>query len=499
MMRRNRKNNQGAWLWIAVLALVLIAACDDDKDDQDAILLAADPPSLIQGERIESTIKSNGPFFAGKLNKPITSEGGLTLTSLTITNDKTARAVISSNDNTTIGAHSFELEMDGTSAELTISVIAPEFGQGTIRAEGTTATAGANMATLTIFGQGTSFDKKCTVQAEGADGFEVDFVDVITANALQVNYSISLDQEATQATVVLQDGGYRYEVPFTILSPSTFENQATDQVLTRGQVGWVTLSHAEASLGPATFFKLEDESVESGSADVLQASKEVRIPVRVPIDFNGNSLNLTAWSYSQGGAIFETMTVEVELVEPGYFALVPSRLEKTPSEQTVDIVAHEIDLTGLKTLVSEENDTLTLLDWEAAAPGSGNVELLLDSEIRVGAYKLIADNGVRQLTSLVAVTGAIKQNAVYAAEKELIAGDHVYLPIVARGIDLLEGSTELEGDESVEVIGITHIDPGSIIAELAVDGDAEEGMHTLVLNNGSETYDVYIKINDSGL
>ncbi|MCP4663865.1 MAG: hypothetical protein GY856_51430, partial [bacterium] len=310
-------------------------------------------------------------------------------------------------------------------------------GPGTITAEGTTATAGARMATLTILGQGTGFDNMCTVHAEGADGFEVVLVRVIAASLMEVVYNISFDQEPTQATIVMEDGDYSYEVPFTILSPVTLENQAADQALTRGQVGSVTLSHAEAGLHFGTYFETDD-SIETGAAEVIVKDTEVRIPIRVPADYPGDTLSLTANSFSEGGAYLETMSVEIDLLDPAYIAFTPSRLNLTDGEQSTGVVAQGIDLTTLESLTIEENDHVVISSWEATDTTTGAVDFVLSAETEEGRQILTADDGYRRVSGVVAFIDATGKVA-YRAGRDVPAGDRVFFPVVVQGADLVEG------------------------------------------------------------
>ncbi len=486
---------------LLISILFLLSACDNDsKKEEDAaqVLLAADPPSLVQGESIVSTLIASEPFFSEALQAPLTSEGGLTLDSLIIRDEQTALATFKTAAGTAVGSHRFELESGGTTSELTVSVLAEQPGPGTITTRGNIATAGARMASLSILGKGTRFDSETTVHVEGADGLEVRFVNVITQTWIDVMYNIDIDQEPIQAAVVLQDGGRRYEAPFTIVSPAVFESQASNQVLVRGQVGRVTLSHPEASLHFCTHFQIDDESIETGSAEVVRAGTEVRIPMRVPLDFAGDTLSLTASSFSEGGAVLEMMEVNIALLEPAYLAFVPSRLDKDEGESSVGIVTQGLDLTALESLTVEENDHVVLSGWETTAAKEGSAEFVFSSDTEEGAYRLVADDGARQVTGVVAVVDWDGQ-AAYRAQREVAAGDRVFFPIVVKGHDLVEGDSALSGDSGVEVLSLIHIDEGCVVAELEVDKNASKGLRALELRAGEKDYHVYIEVIESGL
>jgi len=476
--------------------LLAVCACDDDKNEKGPILLAADPPSLPVGESITATITAEKPFFTEDVTAPMTSGGGLTIESLTVQDKRTALASIETSAETELGVHRFLLELGDNIGQLDISVVTETPGPGSVTAEGDVASAGARHALLSIIGNGTLFDSECTVSVEGADGFDVEAIDVMAENWIEVNFSISLEQEPTQATVVVIDGIIRYEVPFTIVSPQLFENEEQGQALTKGRVGTVQLAHSQATFNQGTGFPDIDESVEWGEPEVIDTN-QAEVLVRVPFDFEGDSLEMVAFTYTEGGAFLQMLSTEVALDDPAWLAAIPSRLEETPGVQTVDLSAQGVDLTAIESLTLEADDLLVLSSWTASAPDSGSAELVVGSGVEARAYDLAAYDGHRDVIGTIVVPGS--GYGADANEQTLTAGDHLFLSIVVHGDDLAEGETVLEGDDDLAVVALTYVDPGCVIAEISVDEPAYEGSHTMHLSDGSYEFDLYFAVVASGL
>ncbi|MCP4605907.1 MAG: hypothetical protein GY847_36245 [Proteobacteria bacterium] len=488
------------WLWLTtpfiLLLTVAILACDGKQDDPATVILAADPPSLLQGQSVTMMLSTLEDFFDEELELPLTSAGGLVFQELVVDSHTKAIATFTSDESTEIGPHRFEIDQGGRHGVLDISVMAEQPGPGTIKAEGNKATAGARNAILTLLGKGTKLDSDCEVEVEGADGFTIDSVNVKTERRIIVTYSISLDQEPTAATVVVLDGVKRYEVPFEIVSAKEFENRAEDQRLVKGRVGWITLTHPSAEMGQFTRF-VEEDNTETGIADVIDQT-EVRIPVRVPFDYKGDSLTLTAGTFESGGAYYELMTTDVMLLEPAYIAITPSVLSLSSGEQQVALRAQGIDLTALESLTLADNEQLSLSDWEATTASEGTATFVVEPGAEPGSHLLYADDGFRQAVGVVGLHKSIGY-AIKKSEEELKIGDHIYLSFVFQGSDLVEGEYELSGADGVEVVGLTHIDEGGFVAELAADNDTHEGLRKLNLNVGDKDYDVFVSVTESGL
>ena len=459
-------------------------------------MLAADPPSLPEGESITAMVTSSKPFFKADTAVSITGEGGLVLVSLIRQDDRHAIATISAVGGATVGAHRFIVSIKDETATLDVSVIAEADGPGTASSDNATATAGAYMATLTINGQGTHFDSMCEVEVEGADGFDVHSVNVQTEGWLDVSYSIDIEQEPTQATVVVIDGQFSYEIPFTILSPAEFDTTVTGQMLTKGRVGDIVLSHPEASLHSGTRFQTDGLDIDAGDADVTDPT-EVSIPVRVPFTSIDSSLVLQAHTYSEGGAILEIIDVTISLLEPAYLATVPSRLTNTAGVQTVNLVAAGVDLTLLTDLTLESDPHVSLASWLATSASAGTADITLDSAASSGGYALTADDGIREIYGTVAVMGSGKN--AFESESDVYAGDHLYISFVVYGGDLVDGDIELTGDDDITAVAFTFVDPGCVIAELEIDDNATDGLSSMTLSSNGEDYNVYLVIENSGL
>ncbi|MDJ0765364.1 MAG: hypothetical protein QNJ97_20455 [Myxococcota bacterium] len=484
-------------LVLTVLFLLLALACDEDDAGDEAVYLAANPPSLVQGQTVSVAITASEAFFDGTIVLPVTSEGGLTIQSITPSNDVTALMAVASTSGTAVGLHRFELDAGEDMGLLKISVLEAEAGSGTVTAEGAMGTAGATMATLVIKGQGTSFDSHCTVHAEGADGFHVGIVDVVGSGLMHVTYSIGEDQPPTQATIVVLDGLERYELPFAILSPGTYENQAGIQYLTKGQVGWVTLSHPEAALHIGTRFEIEDQAIEAGPVDIV-SDTEVRIPVRMAVDYPSGSTTLTARTYTQGGAFLERMTTEVEVMDRAYIGFVPTALDLTTSDHQVDVAAEGLDLTQVTSLTIEENDQVFVSGFEPMGPNIGEVMFALTQAAETSIFQITADDGKRQVKGVVALVEMGTQ-AVFNPGVSVARGDRVYFPVVVQGHQMTAENVTVIGTDEIEVMGKVLIDTSCVLADIIVAKTAREGLHEISISTEGKTYNVYVRVIDSGM
>lgn len=476
------------------LALLLASACSNDKVDTP-IYLGASPASLLVGESIVVEVTASEEFFSADVTQPMASEGGLTLDSLTVEDATHALVSISSTAETVIGAHRFTLTDSDAAATLDVSVLAEPAGPGTVTAEGNTATAGASNATLTIWGEGTHFDAAVTAEVIGADGFEIVSLTLQTEAWIEIRYSIALDQEPVEAVIAIYDGMLTYEVPFTILSPLSLQSTVVDQALTKGRVGLVTFANSDASLNAGTTFAELPSGVESGSAQVTSEA-EVQIPVRVPVDFAGDSIALTAYTYSEGGAVLELITADVAFLEAAWLEVKPSRLTAAIGAQEVAIEAHGIDLTGVESLALT-GDGISLVSWAAASATDATATLAVTADATVDGYVFTADEGQREVYGLVVYPGL--GVGVFPSEASFPAGDHAFVALALVGGDLAEGDAVLACDGAFEVIGLQFVDPGSVIAELSSSSVASPGLETLTLSSGGEEYDVHIAIVESGL
>jgi len=331
---------------------------------------------------------------------------------------------------------------------------------------------------------------------EDADGFHVSLVDIVTDSWIDVRYDIDVDQEPVEATVVVTDGLVRYEVPFYIVSPAAFSTIAQDQDLTKGRVGWVVFSNPNAALHQATSVATSDETVETGDAEVVD-STEVTIPVRVPFDYPHESMLLTAVTYSQGGAFMETMTAEVDLLEPAWLATMPSRLDQVEGQQTLDLVTAGCDLNEVISIEANGPEGVTLAGWSATTADTGTIAFDIASNAGSGAIELAADDGRRIIRGVAGIPPFAF--GAWEAETELARGDHLLLPVVVYGGDLGETDIAVSDDDGVQVVGWTRVDDGALVIELAIGTDAAEGFRTLVVTSGEHQFNVDFQVIGSGL
>ncbi|MFO8074425.1 MAG: hypothetical protein R6V85_21395 [Polyangia bacterium] len=481
---------------LRLLPLCLLFSCSPGKVEELPVVLAADPPYLLRGEAVVTTLTSLEKFFTADVNGPIESEGGLVIESITRDSDTRAFATVSSAADTVVGDHRYTFDLDGEVAELTLSVLEEQPGPGTVSAEGNTATAGARQATLEIHGEGTSFDSLCTVHVEGADGFHVEMTDVVSTTLVEVRYSIDRDQSSTEATVVVTDGLARYEVPFTIVSPASFETTIESQWLERGRVGWIGFASSNASLTHGTYIPDGEDQIESGEVDLLD-STEAWIPVRVPFDYESDYVVLEASTYTQGGAFLETITAEVEILEPAYIVAVPSLISQSPGQQSVELLARGTDLSGLESVEMDGPEGVGIADWLADDATSGTLTFDVADGAHSGEIFITADDGRRLIPGLVGIPPF--GHGAWEAEIEIPRGDRVLLPVVVYGGVLLEDTIEVTEDSGVDVVGWEYIDEGCLVVDVAVETNASEGFRTLVLTSDQEYFDINFEVVESGI
>ena len=467
----------------ASLCVVLLFASACSEDEAKApIYLGADPASLVVGESIVAELTASARFFTEDVSVPMTSDGGLVIEAISVEDPEHALATISSTADTAIGVHRFTISAGGATATLDLSALAEPAGQGTVTATANTATAGAKNALFEIVGSQTHFDNEISVEVEGAPGFSVSYVDVLSEATIQITYDIALDQEATEATVRIVDGAFAYKVQFTIVSPLALENAAAEQVLTKGRAGWITLSHPEAAVDSGTRFEGYPEGIESGEAQIIDAN-EVAIPVRVPFDYEADVVELTAFTYSQGGAHLELITTAVTLRPPAWIAASPSVLASEPGSQEVILASSGLDLSALEALTLAGEESLSLGEWEAADATSGTASIVVSAGAESGAYAMTADDGLREVGGLVAY--GTPAAPVSVGDAGFVGGDHGFVPLVSTGMLFAEDTVDLLGDEVVQVVGWTYVDERCVVAEVEIAPTASAGTHELTLGNGS--------------
>jgi hypothetical protein len=485
-----------AFAWCVFLVASLLVACSPPEEEELPVVLAADPPSLLLGESVVVTLTALEPFFIKDLEGPFVGEGGLVIESITRESKTRAYASVISTAETLVGAHLFAFELGGQTADLTLSVFAEQPGPGTISIDGDTASAGASNATLEIMGNGTHFDSQCTVHVEGADGITVETATVTAANRIVVRYSIEWDQDPTVATLVVLDGLVRYEAPFSIVSPASFETVVGGQALTKGRAGWVVFAHPGAALHQGTRIDPGDGPVEAGAPDVID-STEVRIPVRVPFDHPGDTLKLTAISYGGGGAFVETITADVDLFEPAFVAVVPSRIPQVAGQQVVELVAEGVDLSSAVLFEADGPAGVALAAWSAGGPGSGTATFELEPWPSSGAIALTVDDGRRLVHGVAGVVPFGK--GTWKAEAEIARGDRLLLPVVVYGGSLVADDIWFDEAPGFQIAVSSAVDSGCVVVDLAVTASASVGFHTLSLGSGGEQFGLTLAVVDSGI
>ncbi len=483
-------------LGFKIICLVsLVVCCEGGYIDKPLPVIAAQPPSLFEGASLTAALSADDSFFTNDMGLPQVSDRGLVLSALELKSDTVATATFTTTAATLTGLHRFELVSALDTAVLKISVLVPPPGPGTVSSDNAHATAGASGAMLKIEGYGTSFDERCSIHVEGAPGFEITSVDVISGALIQLTYNIGMEQPAVQAILVIIDGKQRYELPFVISPAAVFENQAANAPLVKGQAGWVSLSHPYATFGANTFFEINVDGIETGKAEVIDTT-QVRIPVRVPFDYPSNTLALVAKTLSQGGAVAETMTLGLSLVEPAYLTLSPTSLLATQPDHQVQLNAVGFDLSTIEEL-TVEGEAVSIIDWQVLDANTGTCSLgLLQADVD-RSFLITAKSSEREVSGVIAVRRLSK--AIYSSCERIRIGDHLYCSIVVSGFELAETEVSLETSEAIELKNWQQLDRSRLVAELVVQKSAVPGWELITLNNGANAYEAEIEIVESGL
>jgi hypothetical protein len=494
-LKRQQRRGRACLLFV----VLLLPSCAGNEEGGDDILVAANPPSMDKGQSVSIELRSTGKLFTEAVTAPIESDGGLVMKTLKPRDAKRALATFVSDKETEVGIHTFELKFGSREAALSVSVLAPDSGPGTVTAEGNVASSGAEFAYFVINGEGTQFDSRCEVKAEGADGFRVRFIAVEGPRRIKVYYEIALEQEPGDATIVLTDGDYRYDLPFTIVGPSQLDNAIEGQVVEKGRRGEVLLYHPAATLLSSTRFD-DDEAdlIETGEA-VQEEEGDIAIPIRVPYDFAEDTLDMTARTYLERGAILEMVSTEVTLVEPAYLAIKGAKLDHTPGSQRLAFTVQGIDAREIEQLIIEEGaGAVFVVGWEVDSEDSGFVDIYQSEEVVEGPYKLVAETPTREISAVLAVSNRESQRA-HVPDSSIFAGDHLFVPVTVEGRDLFDGAVEaVSDDEDLAVVRLTRIDDDSVILELAIDENTYPGTRRLTLEGQEYSYSVSIQVEESG-
>ena len=504
---------------IAMLCLLPVLGCKEESDKAAVIAIASDPTGIYKGEDVNVRLVASKPFFTEDVDLSAVSDRGLILSGLKRQDDTHAVAALETDEETEVGLHEISIEVGGATAMLQLSVLTPEQGPGTVTVERNAGSAGVEMAQFVIYGDGTSFDRLCTAEVEGADGFEVRFLDIEGSEQINVYYSISRDQEPTEATVAILDGDYRYEVPFTISAVEELDNEIDGQVLTKGQVGNVIVYHRDASVSRSTVFEVPDERVETGEAQIGD-DMSATIPVRVPADYEDNTLALTAKTFSSDGAFLELVHLKVQLVEPAYVAIHDALLPMAPDTyervfETGGVSAWNVDNIVVAPVPAdaeaaatdtddEEADTesvlgLTLSDWRSESKRLGSMDFYLTDKTLEGAYQVTFElTDGRQLPGIIAVSDWMSRRA-HVPAVSAAQGDRLYLPVAVQGGDLVEETVFADGTEEIEVIDTIFIDAHTAVLDIQIDAKAYPSAEYLTLHGEEYDYGVSVTITESGV
>jgi hypothetical protein len=216
--------------------------------------------------------------------------------------------------------------------------------------------------------------------------------------------------------------------------------------------------------------------------------------VRVPFDFDGDTLELTAFTYTQGGSWLEIVTTEVAVLDPAWIAVAPSVLPIGTETQTVDLSSQGVDITALDALSLNGEGSVSLAAWEATSPDSGSLTIVVADGAIAGAYELIADDGDREIIGLLAYGSP--SAGVSAADTGLLAGDQGFVPLVSTGMLLVEDTVEITGDGSVAVVDWTFIDSRCVVVEIETLESATVGTHALTVSNGTDDLQAHLYVHE---
>jgi hypothetical protein len=296
-------------------AYLFTVACGDSIEPKD-VLLSATPQSVVRGTSSVVHITSSEDIFDKTGIQDLVSDGGLVLRGFHRESKTSAIAEVLADEATAIGRHVFNIEMGSGTGTVTISVLSGPLNQGQVFPANAEASSGADWATLYLDGMGTAWDSGVQVSAEGAPGMHVLAWRVVTESRLEVSYSIDLSQEPVIADIVVQDGAAQWIVPFTIVAAQRFENLAGPQPIIKGRVATATLRNPSSGINAWTRLFTDDDALELGEAEELSTGS-VELPVRIPIDFEGDSLSLLAKTFTADRRYVEVMPVELVVYESG--------------------------------------------------------------------------------------------------------------------------------------------------------------------------------------
>jgi hypothetical protein len=477
-------------LGFALLLCLAMLGCSDPTETQDLMLLG-EPLSLVRGESVSVAVTAPTKFFDRNIDEEVASPGGLVLRSFYRSSSTSGLALLVSSADTEIGRHELVLEMGGGRGTLVVSVLGGPVGQGEVFAANAEASAGADWATLYLDGVGTAWDSGVRVWAEGAPGFHVLAWRVVTESRLEVSYGIDLSQEPGIADIVIQDGGARWSVPFSIVAARSFENLAGPQPVVKGRVSNVTLRNPSSGITQWTRLFSETDELELGEAEELQAGT-VEIPVRAPFEFPGDSLSLLAKTFSADRRYVEVMPVELELHESGAIVFTPSRVSfGQPSEQG-KLTSIGVDLLGFEGLELPSDSGLAVEKVRVESSSSATVDWLV-SPVAVESFVTgtLKASGVEWPVA-VALTSNETWDAA-AAVPVMHAGDRMLVPILTTGLDLVGEAFTLEAPDTLTIHSFEVIDEGCLLAEVSVADTAWSGEHAFWIRNN--IFDLRVSIN----
>jgi hypothetical protein len=485
---------------VLLAAFYFMSCADPAPTEKEEILVGTKPSSIRQGESYNVELKTKEPFFVEniKTETPIVSDGGLILKKITVIDKENAIATLVSDEETQTGLHTFRLIGKNNEAFMDITVFPPDAGPGEVIAERNEGSSGADFAFFTIYGEGTHFDQYCRAEVSGASGFTLRNLSVESPTKIDVYYNIDIDQEPTEIVITLIDGDYHYDVPFNIVRHKEFENEIEGQFLTRGQVGEIFWSHRDASYTKYTELLDVETGIEYGTA--IETDEGVRIPVRIPYDFEYDSVSFLARTFTGIGSYLELTQCDVSIVDPAFIALKESKLSPAPGEQERNFVTHGISVDQLADIwIEDELHNVEVKDWQRERENEGRIYIDISEEAAEGGYNLMAKSNIKQeFASALAVSDWFSMNA-YVAKRTIADGDRVYLPVTVQGGDLAENSVSIETDDDVEILDQFYIDRFSVVLDVAVAKNAFPSTREITVSGEKYNYLVLLQISESGV
>ena len=482
-----------------IIAISLFLASCEDSGNEETVLVAVKPASVEIGESVTVELSALEPVFSTTHIAPVSSSdsgNGIVISELSVLDDRHAIASINTSRLTGPGIHAFELDFGNTTARFEISVVPSPEGPGTAAIENNRATAGAKYAKFSIWGTNTHFDSEVDVYAENADGMQIILTDVKTETWIEVSYEIDINQEPTTATIVLSDGQDQYQFPFEIAQPAVFNNELTNQVLARGQVGKVSLRGQDAMLYAATHPVNIPENIEySATRSTTQGAEFF---MRVPADYGADVLKLDCHTYIENGAELEIITTEIPIVDPLYAVPIPSIVPANGVEVQTGIFTNDSSGQPIAALGMTPDDNIVNLKLDP----DGSMSWMIGSTIEHAGcpFTVTFDNNYTSPSQIVIE----REDALLSvAKSSYYLGDRDFLQVALSTNNLLQDAVSLEGDDCVEVLDTIIIDSGTVIFDLAICDDAdviEAGSpRQLLLHNGDESYQLGITLHDAGL